>query len=128
MIKAVSNKSGDNDPGQDIEFDKGDQTTSTTVSAGSFSFLTDVTNFLGDALEWAKNAVKSAFKVLFKVIAYGLRLVLTIAGEVISFVVKAVGPLIKAIGIFLKEKLNINLEKMFQWLGLIWDNEKTKAN
>ena len=128
MVKAVSNESGENDPGQDVEFGKGDQTTSTTVSAESSSFLTDVTTFLGDALEWAKNAIKSAFKVVFKVHAKGLRLVLTIAGKVISFVVKAVGPLINAIGILLKEKLGIDLEKLFQWLGLTWDNEKTKAN
>ena len=128
MVEAVSNESGDNGPGQDIEFGKGDQTTSTTVSAISSSFLTDVTNFLGDALEWAKNAIKSTFQVIFKVHAKGLRLVLTIAGKVISFVVQAVGPLINAIGIFLKEKLGIDLEKLFQWLGLTWDNEKTKVN
>ena len=42
--------------------------------------------------------------------------------------VETIGPLIKAIGIFLKAKLGIDLEKLFQWLGLTWDNEKTKAN
>ena len=128
MVKAVSNKSGDNAPSQNIEFGEGDQTTSTTVSAGSSPSLTDMTDLSGDALEWAKNNVKSAFKVIFKVYAKGLRLVLTIAGEVISFVVETIGPLIKAIGIFLKAKLGIDLEKLFQWLGLTWDNEKTKAN
>ncbi|KAL8823007.1 MAG: hypothetical protein Q9191_006270, partial [Dirinaria sp. TL-2023a] len=129
MAKAVSNKSGDNEPGQDIEFGKGGHTTNTLVSArSSSSFLTDVTNFLGDALEWAKNAIKSVFKVVFKVIAKGLKLVLTIAGKVISFVVKTVGPLVRAIGTFLKEKLGIDFGKLFQWLGLTWDNEKTKAN
>ena len=98
MVKAVSNKSGDNDPSQDIEFGEGDQTTSTTVLAGSS--VTDVTDLSGDALEWAKNNVKRAFKVIFKVYAKGLRLVLTIAGEVISFVVETIGPLIKAMAYF----------------------------
>lgn len=121
MLKAVSNKSGDNDPGQDIEFGKGGQNTITAISAKSSSIMTDVTNFLGDALEWTRNAIKSAFKVLFKVIAKGLKLILTIAGKVISFVVKAVGPLMKVIGTFLKEKLGIDL-------GLTWDNKKTIAN
>ena len=114
MVKAVSNKSKDNDANQDIEFSNDDQTTGTTVSAGSSLFLTDVTDFSGDALEWAKNAVKSAFKVVFKIYAKGLRLVLTIAGEVISFKVEAVGPLIEAVGIFLKAKLGIDVEKLFK--------------
>ena len=61
---------------------------------------------------------KAYSKSFSKVYAKGLRLVLTIASEVISFVVEAVGPLIKAIGIFLKAKLGIDLEKLFQWLGL----------
>ena len=56
MVKAVSNKSKDNDPNQDIELNNDDQTTSTTVSAGLSPFLTDPTDFSGDALEWAKNA------------------------------------------------------------------------
>ena len=128
MVEALSNEPGDNGPGQDIELGKGDQTTSTTVSAISSSFLTVVTNFLGNALERAKNAIKRTFTVISKVHAKGFTLVLTIAGKVISSVVKAIGPLINAIGIFLKEKLGIDLEKLFQWLGLTWDNEKTKAN
>ena len=120
MVKAVSNKSKDNEPNQDIEFSNDDQTTSTTVSAVTSPFLTDVADISGDALEWPKNAVKSTFKVIFKVYAKGLRLVLTIAGKVVSFVVEAVGPLIEAIGMFLKAKLGIDVEKLFQWLGLTW--------
>ena len=64
MVKAVSNKSGDNDPSQGIEFGEGDQTTSTTVSSISSPSLTDVTYLSGDALEWAFSYVKSAFKVI----------------------------------------------------------------
>ncbi|KAL8835441.1 MAG: hypothetical protein Q9170_003318 [Blastenia crenularia] len=132
MVKAVSDKFGDNDPGRDIEFGKDDQSNSATVSARSASWLsdslTDVTDFLGDALEFARNAIKRVFKVIFKVVAKGLKLVLKLAGKVISFVVQAVGPFIKAIGTFLKEKLGIDVGKLFQWLGLTWDNEKTQAN
>ena len=47
MVEAVSNESGDNGPGQDVEFGKGEQATSTMVLAISSSFLTDVTKPLG---------------------------------------------------------------------------------
>jgi hypothetical protein len=87
-----------------------------------------VSKFVGDALEWIKGAVKKAFKVAFKIVLGGIKLLLTIAGKVISFVVDAVGPLIHAVGTFLKDKLGLDFGKLFKMLGLIFDPEKTKQN
>ncbi|KUJ19606.1 uncharacterized protein LY89DRAFT_717075 [Mollisia scopiformis] len=87
-----------------------------------------VTDFLGDALEWIRGEVKNVFKVAFKVVMKGVKLILTIAGKVISFVVDTVGPLVHAVGTFLKDKLGLDFGKLFKMLGLIFNPEKTKQN
>jgi hypothetical protein len=92
------------------------------------SRLDSVTGFLGDALEFIRNSIKKVFKVAFKVVFKGIKLILTIAGKIISFVVKTVGPLIQAVGSFLKDTLGIDFGALFKMLGLVFDPAKTKLN
>jgi hypothetical protein len=131
MLKAVgdNSKAGVSSLGvQDIQLSRGMQVGGTENVSIQSDIVKDMTGFLGDAIEWLKNAAKSTFKAVFKVLTTGVKLVLKIAGKVLSFVFKTVGPLLKTIGTFLKEKLGLDSGKLFQWLGLTFDTEKTKTN
>ncbi|KAK4691407.1 hypothetical protein P7C71_g5588, partial [Lecanoromycetidae sp. Uapishka_2] len=87
-----------------------------------------ITQFLGDALEWIRNAAKTIVKASYKILYKGVKLVLNLAGKIISLVIDTVGPLLHTIDQFLKEKLGLDFKKLFKWLGLTFDNEKTKDN
>jgi hypothetical protein len=85
-------------------------------------------DFVGDAVEWLRDAVKEGFKVVFRVVAKGVKLLLTIGAKIVSFVVENAPDLLSMIGDFLKETLGIDFKKLFKMLGLIFNPEQTKAN
>ena len=124
----AANSAESDSVGKEITLGNGGETAAVAVSKNDNALFEDMSEFFGDVIDWVRNVAKQTFKVVFKVAFRGIKILLRIAGKVISLVVDAVGPLVKTIGTFLEERLGIDFKKISQWLGLTWDNEKTKAN
>ncbi|KAF4428349.1 hypothetical protein FACUT_9380 [Fusarium acutatum] len=85
-------------------------------------------NIIGDALEWIRNTTKSAVKLIIKPVLKGIKIALQFLDKVIDVVVDSVGPLIDLLGTVMKNKLGFDFNDIFKWLGLTFDNDKTKKN
>jgi hypothetical protein len=83
--------------------------------------------YVGDALEFLRSMVKKVFKFAFKIVGKVVSFVINIGSKVFSFVVSTVGPLVRAVGNFLRDVLGVDFGQLFSWLGLSFDVSKTKA-
>ncbi|KAJ3535989.1 hypothetical protein NM208_g6908 [Fusarium decemcellulare] len=83
---------------------------------------------IGDVLEWIRNKAKEAVKLVVTPLMRGIKIALTFLDKVIDVVIDTVGPLLDLIGTVLKNNLGFDFNDLFRWLGLTFDNEKTKKN
>lgn len=118
----LSNISGDQTSTKEIALER--ENTSADSDDEEQSFL----GFIGDAIEWLRSAVKTVAKVVIRVVARGIKFVLTVGTKLLSLVVDTAGQLLSSIGDFLKSTLGINYMEIFKMLGLMFDPAKIKEN
>jgi hypothetical protein len=86
----------------------------------------DVSPYLGDALEWLRDKVKSTLKFAFKVVGKAIKFVFQAVGKVFSVVVDTLDALFPALTSFLRNVVQVGREKLLKLLGYRFDLARIK--
>ena len=81
----------------------------------------------GDVLEWAKNAVVEAFEFVVHQVGQAWEFALKIGNEIFKFTIQCLTHLYSAVNWLLKKTLGIDLDKLIEWLGFVFDWDDIKA-
>lgn len=81
----------------------------------------DLAKFFGAFVEAVKNAFEKVVKFVAKKVEEGIQFAIHFAGEVVQCLVKTVEQAMKTVNMVLKKYLGIDLEKILQWVGFVFD-------
>ncbi|KAF2001297.1 hypothetical protein P154DRAFT_619613 [Amniculicola lignicola CBS 123094] len=82
-----------------------------------------VEHFFADVLRFIRNTVKTVVKIAIRILGKVVSFVFHIAGQVFKFVLREVGQLLTSTIAFLRDHLNLDMDKLLDWISFIFDQE-----
>lgn len=80
----------------------------------------------GDCLQWMWEKVKEGAQLFWKVVEGAFQVLIKIGQDLLTFVIKGIETTLKVVGWLLEKAFGIDLEKIWKWLGFIFDWEDIK--
>ncbi|MCB9765096.1 MAG: hypothetical protein H6739_35305 [Alphaproteobacteria bacterium] len=99
----------------------GPEETAAVLASQADAEVTDFWRWVGDALRTVAESAQRLLKATCEKIGQGLRFVFTFAKQVIRIVVEKAGQIAQAINTLAKRYLGIDLGKLVDWLGFVFD-------